>query len=296
MKLDPQLAPRRVGLRVTGMTDVGRRRSANEDAWAVEATEDGGQLLIVSDGMGGMGRGDEASRRAVQVLRDALVSPTDDVHGSLHAALLDADRKVRADLCTASQQPGCTAVVVRMDRGRAHVAWLGDSPVWFVRAGQIIARSHAHRLIDELASAGLLRPRPEHRMMLGAVLSRCLGGRVPSEPDARPSFLETPELRPGDRILLCSDGLTDMVDEATILRLLERDPTTACQVLIDAANGRGGDDNITVVVASCEPAAPDHLGGPWDLGHVPPHPPMPDDPPELPSEVRSVLALLNGRR
>lgn len=296
MKLDPQPAPRRAGLRVAGLSDVGRRRSANEDSWTYAATADGGQLLVVADGMGGMGRGDEASRRAVASLKRSLVLADGDAHEELSSALTKSDRDVREALCTPSQQPGCTAAVVLIDRGRAHAAWVGDSPIWFVRGGQIIARSHPHRLIDELAAAGLLRPRPEHRMMLGAVLSRCIGGHLPDEKPIRPSFIETPELQPGDRILLASDGLTDMVDERDVLDLLDGDPASACQALVDAANERGGEDNITVIVAVVEEAGAEQLGDTWVLGSEPPRPTLEPDPPELPDELRSVLALLNGRR
>jgi serine/threonine protein phosphatase PrpC len=296
MKLDPQVTSRRVGLRVAGLSDVGRRRSTNEDAWSIAATNDGGQLLIVADGMGGMGRGDEASRRAVDGLREQLVGGSGDVHAGLGRALDAADCDVRAALCTPEQQPGCTSAVVRIDRGRAHATWVGDSLIWFVRGGQVIARSEPHRLIDELAAAGLLRPRPEHRRMLGAVLSRCLGGRLPEDKSIRPSFLMTPDLLPGDRILLCSDGLTDMVDESRVLSLLGGDPARACQALVEAANARGGDDNITVIVAAVEPAGPEQLGDAWEIGREPARPTFAPDPPELPAEVRSVIALLTGKR
>ncbi|MEO0604437.1 MAG: protein phosphatase 2C domain-containing protein, partial [Myxococcota bacterium] len=201
----------------SGRTHPGRIHERNEDAFTILTPDDGGSLLAICDGMGGMGRGDEASRLAVEILRETLASvPAGEIAGQLTAAIETADTLLRDRLFDEHQrtQPGATAVLVWIYGAAAHVAWVGDSRAYWIRGDTILGRTRDHKLVEDLVDAGQLSPEEARHSTLAHVVTRALGGRSADEPVVSAAELERPwTLRRGDRILLCSDGLSDLVED-----------------------------------------------------------------------------------
>ncbi|MBX2800942.1 MAG: protein phosphatase 2C domain-containing protein [Myxococcales bacterium] len=249
-------------LRTSARSDQGMVHERNEDAFEVVDTEEGGRLLIVCDGMGGMGRGDEASRLAVDALKALLqpgAEPPPDER--LGAAIQAADARVREELCDPAvvAQPGATAVLVYVMDGAAHVCWAGDSRAYLFRDGHMVGRTRDHKLVEDLVDSGQMTPHEAKHSSLSHVVTRALGGKPPKEDPVEPDHMPASwKLMTGDRILVCSDGLSDLVDDdelATLSRDGKIDDIT--QRLVDLANERGGHDNITCILA--------HWDGPsWD--------------------------------
>jgi protein phosphatase len=296
VKLDlPPTRPLPLGLRVAGASDIGLVRAANEDAWGTFEAPDGAAILALADGMGGLSRGDLASIYAIDGLLRAMERPTLRVYADLRRALVDVDEHLRAQAGRARERSGTTLVGLRLCQGRGLVTWVGDSSFYLLRSGRIIAQSWPHRLIDEIARAGLLQPRPEHQHLFGHVLSRCLGGPDQGPEGLQPSFLQLPALRAGDRLLLASDGLTDQLDERAMADLAcSHPPGEAVVRLVEAALASGGSDNITVILGRVEPAGPGQLGRPWEPGQEPDHGPLPVDPPVLPAEIAGLVEVLRS--
>ncbi len=239
-------------LSVHGATDRGLVHDKNEDSWAIVDTDEGGRLLVVCDGMGGMGRGDEASQLAVEVLTAEMLSSSHMPPESLRSALRVADVRVRDALCNEmTGLPGSTAVLVYVMDGAAHVAWVGDSRAYLLRGGKLIERTRDHKLVEELLDAGQITPEEAKHSTLAHVVTRALGGRGPDDPAVRPSTLDQPwRLDHGDRILLCSDGVCDLVTDDEIAGFIDDvEPATATDRLVQVSLERGGHDNITAIVA-----------------------------------------------
>ena len=211
-------------------------------------------LLAVCDGMGGMGRGDEASRIALESIQASMSAgggglPPDRMRDALRKADLD----VRQALCTGIDgMPGSTAVLVYVADGAAHVAWVGDSRAYLVRDGRIVDRTRDHKLVEELVDAGQITHDEAKVSAFAHVVTRALGGRPIHEPQVHPGKLGYPwHLHTGDRILVCTDGITDLVDDPELPALLASEaPSEAAHALVQTALDRGGHDNITCIVAA----------------------------------------------
>mgnify|MGYP000338752772 CR=1 FL=1 len=247
-----------VPLRVHATTHMGLVHPINEDSWSVSPTEEGGLLLMVCDGMGGQGRGDEASSLSVRLIRENLESGTGLPPDRMRQALREADRVVREKLCIFEGQrhPGSTAVLAYVIDGAVHVAWVGDSRAYLIRDHRVVDRTRDHKLVEELVRAGQLTPEEAKRSELAHVITRSLGGRTPEEPSVKADTLGRPwKLAHGDTIVLCSDGLYDLVDDDELPSLIaDLPPDRATEKLIEVSLERGGHDNITVVVAHWEGA------------------------------------------
>jgi protein phosphatase len=238
-------------LRAAACSDVGLRRAGNEDAFAV-APELG--FCLVADGMGGHTAGQvasqlasEAAKRAIQTLEGATATLSE----KLRFAVTSANRAIFA---AAQRQPeyagmGTTVVAVLAAGERAALAHVGDSRAYLVRAGRIRLLTDDHSIVAELLrrqeiSLDAARDHP-HRH----VLTRALGVRPTVEPDLA-------ELTPahGDVFVLCSDGLTNHVEHHELAKQISEQPNLqdACDELVELANHRGGEDNITVVLARVE--------------------------------------------
>jgi protein phosphatase len=238
-------------LAAAARSDLGRRRPANEDTYAL-APELG--LYLVADGMGGHRAGQVASglaaRAAVGTLR------------TLRAGAPSAAEKLRACVAAANAEilagsrakpelagMGTTVVALLAEGDRVALAHVGDSRAYLVRRGAIRRLTDDHTLVGELVRRGELSERAAGGHPQRHVLIRAHGVRRTVEPD----LLElTPE--PGDVFVLCSDGLTGHVEDAEIGDLVGAAPDldAACVRLVDLANRRGGEDNITVVLLRCE--------------------------------------------
>jgi len=238
-------------LRAAAGSDVGRRRAANEDHYAL-APDIG--LYLVADGLGGHVAGQVASELAAEAaLRTVrtLEGATPSLAEKLRYAVTAANREVHE---TARQRPelqgmGTTLVALLAQEGRAALAHVGDSRAYLVRAERIRQLTDDHSIVGELLrrheiSEDAAREHP-HRH----VLTRALGVRKAVEPDLAEL---TP--MPGDFFVLCSDGLTNHVEDHEIAKAVtqEEDLQEACERLVDLANGRGGEDNTTLVIVRCE--------------------------------------------
>jgi PPM family protein phosphatase len=224
-------------------SDVGLQRDTNEDSVHPHGagTSQGPLLVIVADGMGGHAAGDVASRIAVEtaVALDEA-SPQDRVTAA-NTAVVDA-----ADVDPALAGMGTTMSLAHFDgSNRVVLAHVGDSRIYLYRGGDLSQVTRDHTYVAELLAAGRIDADEAASHPLRHMITRALGTARSVDVDRRS----------GDRLLLCSDGLTSMVDDDGIAAILESadDPAAAVWDLVEAANGAGGVDNITVAVVDITP-------------------------------------------
>jgi len=240
-------------------TDVGRKRTGNEDNYCV-VPEIG--LFIVADGMGGHAAGEVASRLAVETIpqtmrryldgteQTLLGAPADGVSREGNYLLSSIRLANRVIFDAASSRPdyegmGTTLVAVLTRGDRLTLANVGDSRIYRVRDGKIEQVSRDHSLVQEQVDEGILSRVEAQDSALRHLITRALGIKGSVEPE----ITETAAIG-GDTYLLCSDGLSDLVEDDEMLAVIREQPElgAACQQLVDRANFRGGDDNITVVL------------------------------------------------
>ncbi len=221
-------------------TDPGRRRRRNEDAYVVQPP-----LFAVADGMGGAQAGEIASRIAASALRDSGAGAGED---AVVALIQEANRRVydaaAGDEARAGMGTTMTAALVAGDIVR--IGHVGDSRAYRVRDGALEQLTDDHSLVAELVRSGRLSPEEADVHPQRSVITRVLG----TDPEVDVDTFDV-QARPGDVFMICSDGLTSMVDDASILDVVERNRTSldrAARALVDAANKGGGEDNITVIV------------------------------------------------
>lgn len=255
-----------------GITDVGPK-SHNEDSWLIDSTRDGGQLLMVCDGMGGMGRGDEASQVAIRVLADRLIDNADPAYEAVLSGIRRADAKLK-ELIAADQSgktPGTTAALAYVQQGRVTIGWVGDSTVMLIRDGEVHTQNRSHRVVQKLIEQGLMTEESARDSPMGRLLERSLGGRD-EDGFVKPGLLERWSLREGDFIILCSDGLTDSIPVQDIPELLVGDDVDQiARGLLSEAKKRGLVDNTTVIVAKAVMSAdslPNVIGMSWQQEDV----------------------------
>ena len=227
-------------------TDVGRMRKNNEDSYLSAEP-----VAAVADGMGGHSAGEVASAIAIEELAalgergpwENETAATDD----LKQAILRANRRIRG--MAASDRKlngmGTTLVALLQDGDMVHVANVGDSRGYLLRQSELSQVTVDHSLVQELVDDGRLSPKDAERHPQRSVITRALGIDPEVEFD-----LFTYKLQVGDRLLLCSDGLSDVVEPTQIRNVLlrVRSPQKAARQLITVANEQGGPDNITVIV------------------------------------------------
>jgi serine/threonine protein phosphatase PrpC len=243
--------------RAAGATDVGRVRKGNEDAFLVDAERG---VFLVADGMGGHAAGEIASALATQAVGDTLRQGVDGglQADALAAAMVEsiraADRAISAHVMRAPDTRGMgttmTAVVVCTD-GTYRLGHIGDSRAYLFRGGRLSQITTDHTWVQREVDAGRLTASAARRHHLAHVVTRALGANGSEEPD-----LLAGEFQAGDLLLLCSDGLTGMVPDRQLARLLPLEIRLEDRVagLIAAANQRGGRDNITAVLVEFLPA------------------------------------------
>jgi protein phosphatase len=277
----PNPASLRPSLAVTsfGQTDRGRVRPSNEDQFLVaelrkalrvrqsslphDATrysDERGHLFLVADGMGGHAGGERASTLAVGAIEDFVLNTLKwffrlrgreehSVLAEFQAALRRADFRVTEE---AGEHPdlagmGTTLTLAYALGADLYVVHAGDSRCYLAREGGLHRLTRDQTLVAELVARGVVAPEDAARHPMRHVITNVVGG---SEPGVEVQAHKA-ELRPGDRLLLCTDGLTEMVSEERIREILhaEPQPEPACRRLVAEANERGGKDNITVVLA-----------------------------------------------
>jgi protein phosphatase len=230
-------------------------REGNEDSFLAS-----GSLAAVADGMGGHLAGEVASAAATEQLRsleDGAAwrgerSPAD----ALRWAVTEANRHIRemASGDKSLEGMGTTITAVLADGDVIHLAHVGDSRAYLLRKGELSQLTEDHTLVQELVKQGKLRPEDAKRHPQGSIITRALGVDSDVQVDTA-----TFKIISGDRLLLCTDGLTGVVDPTTIRNVLlrVRDPQKASERLVALANEQGGPDNITVVVLDASGAGPE---------------------------------------
>lgn len=273
-------------IQAASQSDLGKVREQNEDDCFVQMSSGGGEasgLFIVADGMGGYKAGEVASQLAVKEIREILnpiFAPSSSdvtvalpvlsgpeeghqtrqlpemrevalIHEKLKEAITRAN-EVIVNYGKARKEArglGSTVTVVVILGNNAYIANVGDSRTYLLRKGALRPITKDHSLVARLVDAGHITPEQVYDHPQRNLIYRSLGaGHHSVEVDV---FYET--LKPGDLLLLCTDGLWEMVRESELKRILSSDETleSICQHLIDAANQGGGEDNITAVVVRC---------------------------------------------
>src|SRR3954451_18805383 len=230
-----------VQLRSASATDTGRRRRHNEDAYVCEPP-----LFAVADGMGGAQAGELASGLAAAALRDES-SQLSGGEQRVDDLIQEANRRIfeRQSQDASASGMGTTITVALVEDGRVSIGHVGDSRAYLIRDRKLEQLTEDHSLVAELVRTGKLSPEEAEGHPQRSVITRALG----TDPDVDVDTFSI-ETQAGDLFLLCSDGLTSMVDDDTILREVERnrdDLGKAAKALVRAANKGGGEDNITDV-------------------------------------------------
>ena len=232
-------------LRGGAATDVGRVREINEDRFL---QRDDLGLFAVADGVGGHQAGEVASQTSVETIESAFIEPTTE---GLVAAIKQANEAVWHLAQSAAEKRGMgttlTAVALVSEDGEEHlaVANVGDSRVYLFQRGELSQLTEDHSLVEELVREGQITREDARVHPQRSIITRALG----MEPQVRVDHLQLIPYQ-GDRLLLCSDGLTNEVPDDRIESTLRRigDPQEAAQELVRQARAHGGNDNITVVV------------------------------------------------
>ena len=236
--------------RSTGLTDPGLVRTVNQDDYYIDPE---GRFFIVADGMGGHAGGQEASHIATQVISTFLDKQWNSPQESqvlLQKAFLEANQAILQDQSNHPERSemGTTTVMV-MFRNQPWYGHVGDSRLYRLRNQQLEQITDDHTWVARAMNAGDLTPEQARAHPWRHVLSQCLGRK-----DLRQIDVQRVDVQPGDRLLLCSDGLTEELSDPLIASYLQSD--SACEkvavALINAAKEHGGRDNITVVIINID--------------------------------------------
>ena len=236
-------------LRTSLLSDVGRVRQNNEDALGEDPALN---LLVLADGMGGYQAGEVASQLAVSTILDAQRKSRERTSDSLRRSIEQANLAI----CQAARSNpeysgmGTTVVACLPDKRQFAVAWVGDSRLYRLRGEKLEQLTRDHSLLREMVDHGHYTFEQAQKLVSKNIVTRALGVEAAVKVDT----LDTDAER-GDLLLLCSDGLTDMLDDGTIRSILLQagsDPDSIARTLVEQANSRGGRDNISVIVVRVE--------------------------------------------
>lgn len=246
-------------IKACGLSDVGKKRKHNEDAFSSDVSE---RLFIVADGMGGHAAGEVASKITVETIGEFIAATRQKEEATwpfkynheldfnsnrLAIAIEKANERVMAAVAA---QPwlkgmGTTVVAGLLNEKILSLAHVGDSRAYLLRDGQLSRLTDDHSWVHEQVAAGILTEEEAKTHPLKNVVTRALGGGPSVSPDLQELVFSS-----GDRFLFCSDGLTTMVSDEEIrdAAISIADPEGLCHTLVDMANEKGGVDNVTVVV------------------------------------------------
>lgn len=239
-------------LRCAGLSHIGKVREENEDTFLMDS-ELG--LFLVSDGMGGHRGGELASRIVIEdlpvmieVRLDKLkVGGPATIRSLFKKAIIEQSRQLHLEGTseTGYKDMGATLVVALLRKGRAYIANLGDSRIYRFRNRRLVQLTKDHSVVSELLDKGKIKPEEAENHEAQGEITHYVG----MEDKALP-YIRSFQLKKGDRLLLCTDGLTDSIDDKAIAAILSKkqECKEACQTLVNAANVAGGHDNITVVI------------------------------------------------
>jgi len=245
-----------------GESDVGKVRNANEDSFLIDNER---MLYIVADGMGGHQGGGYASSHAVKGICEQTkilersqdstqpVAETDGKTPSqirLGKAMIATNQSLyqKAQEDTSLRGMGTTLTALQLDSQYANVAHVGDSRLYVLREGHLAQMTRDHSWVQEQVDAGVLSAAEAEHHPLKNIITRSMG----HDPELRVDLAKV-EYKPGDKFLLCSDGLTNMVDDQSIQRVMaENPPEPAVKKLVQMALDAGGQDNVTVLIVEIE--------------------------------------------
>jgi len=247
-----------------GVSDVGRKRKHNEDAFDYKVDDSGDEgLFIVADGMGGHAAGEVASKITVETVGEFIAATRQkeeatwpfkynhELHFNSNRLAIAIEKANERVMAAVSAQPwlkgmGTTVVAGLLDGKLLSLAHVGDSRAYLFRDGQLSRLTDDHSWVHEQVAAGILTEEEAKSHPLKNVVTRALGGGPSVSPDLQELSFET-----GDVFLFCSDGLTTMLSDEEIRDAAaeESEPKKLCDKLVDMANEKGGVDNITVVAA-----------------------------------------------
>lgn len=248
-----------MGLVISGKTDLGRVRQNNEDNLYFS---EGDGLLLVADGMGGHASGEVASKIAIDIMRDYFNGITEGHQlqvGTYQEEFSEPTNRLGSAIRLANQAiyeaakgnplwhgMGTTIAATLITGNRLSIAHVGDSRVYLIRAGSMEQLTDDHSFVSEQVKREIISKEQARESEMKNVLTRALG--VVPEVDVD---LDELSLLDDDVLVLCSDGLTGMVEDDEIFAIVNtlHDPAVACEDLINRANQNGGRDNVTVIVA-----------------------------------------------
>jgi PPM family protein phosphatase len=255
---EPEIRCTMVVIESAGITDVGKKRTGNEDSLFLDTDQN---LYVVADGMGGHLAGEVASMLVVETIRDYMKRFKED--SDAVEELTDADdtlsrdaNRLLAGIRLANQGVyhvskskdeyrgmGSTVSAVLFTNGELIAANVGDSPIYLIHRGEIELLSVTHNVITEQAALD-----PDAARNIGEQYKHMLTRAMGIEETVLPDVSEIPYFK-GDQLVISSDGLSDKVPPEEILDIVQREkPERACQTLVDLANARGGDDNCTIII------------------------------------------------
>lgn len=239
-------------IKAAGNTHIGRVRSTNQDSFLVDSEA---CLYVVADGMGGHAGGEIASKLCIETLvsyvseqaifNEQVSHPESKLHLELGRAINAASAKIYEK---ALEEPnlkgmGTTATAVKIINNFAYFAHVGDSRLYLVREGFLYQMTYDHSLVSEQVRAGILTREEAELHHLRNVITRSVGYQEEEDVDSGAFALQK-----GDLLLLCSDGLYGKVHDKEISQLIRKLRLDSLPELIDLANQRGGEDNITVIL------------------------------------------------
>lgn len=246
-------------MRVGVASDVGKRREKNEDGYLVSDP-----VFAVADGMGGHSAGEIASAIALQTFKNSFrpIPSPKTVSDKLAESIQKANETVFQQSATETEQRGMgtTLTIAVLLENKFHFGHIGDSRAYLLRDSSLSQITEDHSLVAEMVKKGVLSPEQAEIHPQRSVLTRALGIEQAVQIDT-----SSLEIKPKDKILLCTDGLTSMVDDPEIERILNEpdDPQTICQNLVEAANEKGGHDNITALIIEVDDIPDQKSKLPW---------------------------------
>jgi serine/threonine protein phosphatase PrpC len=250
----------RAGVEVANLTDVGCQRENNEDSylyWEPATDEEfqrKGRLAVIADGMGGHEGGQEASRMAVQTVREVYDQGFhDDPQAALVESLLAAHTRIQeyAERHPAFHGMGTTCTALAVCRGLLYFAHVGDSRLYLRRGARILRLTRDHSYVGRLVESGIVRAEDAEKHPQRHILTAALGAGREVDVDCADHGLA---LQDGDDLLLCTDGLWSVVTEEELETAVSgHAPTESCAALVKLARERGGPDNITLQILHVGP-------------------------------------------
>jgi len=243
-----------LNLTASGKTDRGMVRAKNEDTFYLDEKMG---LLVVADGMGGHASGEKASNLAINVIRDYLQGPQQ-IIGDHDPSYSEATNRLNSSIRLANQAVyeaaqsspqlkgmGTTIAAVLLTGNKLSIAHIGDSRAYLIRAGGIDQLTDDHSMVNEQVKRSIITKEEAAQSEMKNLLTKALGVRMETQAD-----LDELTVFGDDILLLCTDGLSNMITDKTALEIISsaQSASAACDSLVNAANENGGKDNITAIV------------------------------------------------